>query len=97
MPAAEMSEHRPFFLIRIRLRAAPFDVTIIQIYAPTFGHNDNEVDNFYQQLQEIIDQTLRKEILVAQEDWNAKVGKAAQADWGDPTALLRHLREVSDF
>ena len=34
-------------LISIRLRAAPFNVTIIQVYALTSGNDDNEVDNFY--------------------------------------------------
>ena len=42
-----------------------------------------EVDQFYQQLQEIIDQTPKKDILVEQGDWNAKVGKDAKADWGE--------------
>ena len=37
-------------LISIRLRAAPFNITIIQVYAPTSGHDDSEVDHFYQQL-----------------------------------------------
>ena len=41
-------------LISIRFRAAPFNDTIIQVYAPTSGHYDNEVDNF-SQLQEIVD------------------------------------------
>ena len=54
--------------------------------------NDNEVDNFYQQLHEIIDQTPKKDILVVQGDWNARVGRDAKADWGgayvDPTAML---------
>ena len=67
-------------LISIRLRAAPFSVTIIQVYAPTSGHDDNEVDNFYRQLQEIIDQTPKKNILFVQGDWNTKVGRDAQAD-----------------
>ena len=70
-------------LISIRLRAAPFNVTIIQVYAPTSGHDDNEVDNFYRQRQEIIDQTPKKDILAVQGDCNAKVGRDAQADWGD--------------
>ena len=67
-------------LISIRLRAAPFNITIIQVYAPTSGHDDSEVDHFYQKLQETIDQTPKKDILVVQGDWNAKVGKDAQAD-----------------
>ena len=33
-------------LISIRLRAAPFNITIIQVYAPTSGHDDSEVDHF---------------------------------------------------
>ena len=70
-------------LISIRLRAAPFNITIIQVYAPTSGHDDSEVDHFYQQLQETIDKTPKKDILVVQGDWNAKVGKDAQADWGE--------------
>ena len=69
-------------LISIRLRAAPFNITIIQVCAPTSGHDDSEGDHFYQELQETIDQTPKKDILVVQGDWNAKVGKDAQADWG---------------
>ena len=38
---------------------------------------------FYQQLQETIDQIPKKDILFVQGDWNAKVGKGAQADWGE--------------
>ena len=67
-------------LISIRLRAAPFTITIIQVYAPTSGHDDSEVDHFYQQLQETIDQTPKKDILVVQGDWNANVEKNAQED-----------------
>ena len=51
-------------LISIRLRAAFFNITIIQVYAPTSCHDDSEVDHFYQQLQETIDQTPKKAILV---------------------------------
>ena len=58
-------------LISIRLRAAPFNITIIQVYAPTSGHDDSEVDHFCQKLQETIDQTPEKDILVVQGDWNA--------------------------
>ena len=50
---------------------------------PTSGHNDSDVDHFYQQLQETLDQTPKKDILVVQRDWNAKIGKDAKADWGE--------------
>ena len=68
-------------LISVRLRVAPFNITIIQVYAPISGHDGSAVDHFYQQLQETLDQTPKKDILVVQGDWNAKVGKYAQADW----------------
>ena len=84
-------------LISIRLRAAPFNVTIIQVYAPTSGHDDNEVEHFYQQLQEIIDQTPKKDILVVQGDWNAKVWKGCTGQTGEtfvaPTAMSRQMRD----
>ena len=66
-------------LISIRVRAAPFSITIIQDYAPTSGHDDSEVDHFYQQLQETIDHARKKDILVVHGDWNAKVGQDVQA------------------
>ena len=70
-------------LISIRLRAAPFYITTIQVYAPISVNDDSEVDHFYQQLQETINQTPKKDFLVVQGDRNAKVGKDAQADWGE--------------
>ena len=74
-------------LISIHLRAAPFSITIIQVYAPTSGHDDSEADHFYQQLQETIDQTPKKDILVLQGDWNAKVEKIGRLGRGLWTLL----------
>lgn len=67
--------------ITIRLKATPFNITIIQAYAPTTTHSDEEVEDFYEQLQEIIDQSPKKDIIVVQGDWNAKVGKDSQKEW----------------
>ena len=76
-------------------------------YAPTSSHDDSEVDHFYQQLQETIDQTPKKGILVVQGDWNAvqgdwnaKVGtknRQAGERFVDPTTMSRRMREVSDL
>ena len=74
-------------LISIRLRAAPFNITILQVYATASGHDNTGVDQFYQQLQKIIDQIPKKDILVVQGDWNAKVGK----DICGPTAMMRQM------
>ena len=90
----------PSRLIAMRLKAAPFNVTIIQVYAPTSGHDDNKVDNFYRQLQEIIYQTPKKNILVEQGDWDDKIGRDAQQigeTYVDSTLMRRLMRDVSDF
>ena len=68
-------------LITIRLRAVTFKITIVQSYAQTSDYDDNETEEFYDQLQNIIDQTPKKDILVVQGDWNAKVGKDSCENW----------------
>ena len=68
-------------LITARLRAVPCNITVVQAYAPTSDCDDNETEQFYDQLQNVIDQTPKKDILVVQVDWNAKVGKGAYENW----------------
>jgi hypothetical protein len=68
-------------LITIRLRATPFNITIIQAYAPTSDYDDAQVEDFYDQLQEVVDKTPKKDILVVQGDWNAKIGEDACKNW----------------
>ena len=53
-------------LITIGLRAVPFNITIVQAYAQTSDYNDNEIEQFYDQLLNVIDQTPKKDILVVQ-------------------------------
>ena len=57
----------------VRLRASPFNITIIQVYAPTSSYDDSDVDEFYRELQSLVDQTPKQGILVVQGDWNANV------------------------
>ena len=68
-------------LITIHLRAVPFNITTVQVYAPTSDYDDNEIEKFYDQLQNVIDQTPKKDILVVQGDWIAKVGKDTCGNW----------------
>ena len=51
-------------LIAIQLRAVPFNFTIVHAYAQTSDYDDNEIEEFYDQLQIVIDQTPKKDILV---------------------------------
>ena len=55
-------------LITIRLRTVPFNITTVQAYAPTSDYDDNETEEFYDQLQKVIDPTPKKDILVVQGD-----------------------------
>ena len=68
-------------LMTVRLRASPFNITIIQAYAPTSSYDDSEVDEFNRELQSLVDKTPKQDILVVQGDWNAKVGEDTQEDW----------------
>ena len=68
-------------LITIRLRASPFNITIIQAYAPTSNYSDGAVEYFYEELQKVLDMTPKKDILVVQGDGNAKIGEEACKDW----------------
>ena len=55
-------------LITIRLRAVPFNITVVQAYTPTSDYNGNKIEEFYDQLRNVIDQTPKKDILVVQGD-----------------------------
>ena len=68
-------------LITIRLRATPFNITVVQAYAPTTDYDDEKIEGFYEQLKEVLDQIPKKDILIVQGDWNAKVGKDACKNW----------------
>ena len=52
----------------------------LQVYA-TSHYDDNEIEELYDQLQNVIDQTPKKDILVVHGDWNVKVGKDACGNW----------------
>ena len=62
----------------VRLRASPFNITFIQVYAPTSSYDDSDVEEFYRELQSLVDQTQKQDILVVQGGWNAKVREDAQ-------------------
>jgi len=68
-------------LMTIRIRAAPFNITVVQVYAPTTDHDDNVIEDFYSHLQETIDKTAKKDVIIIQGDWNAKLGQDAQVSW----------------
>ena len=52
----------------------PFNITVIQVYAPTSNAEEAEVEWFYEDLQDLLELTLKKYVLFITEDWNVKVG-----------------------
>ena len=52
----------------------PFNITVIQAYAPTSNAEEIEVEQFYEDLQDLLELTPKKDVLFIIGDWNAKVG-----------------------
>ena len=55
-------------------KGKPFNITVIQVYAPISNAEEAEVGQFYEDLQDLLEQNPKKYILSIIEDWNAKVG-----------------------
>ena len=62
-------------LVMCKIEAKPFNITIIQCYAPTTDHPEKEVEEFYSQIEEALKQTNSQDMLIILGDFNAKVGK----------------------
>ena len=61
-------------MISVGFQGKPFNITVIQVYAPTSNAEEAEVERFYEDLQDLLELTPKKHVLFIIEDWNAKVG-----------------------
>ena len=61
-------------MISVRFQGKPFNITVIQVYAPTNNAEEAEVERFYEDLQDLLELTPKKDVLFIIGDWNAKVG-----------------------
>ena len=61
-------------MISIHFQGKPFNITVIQVYAPTTSAEEAEVEWFYEYLQYLLELTPKKDVLFIIGDWNAKVG-----------------------
>ena len=61
-------------MISVGFQGKPFNITVIQVYAPTTNVEEAEVEGFYEDLQDLIQITPKKDVLFIIGDWNAKVG-----------------------
>ena len=61
-------------MISVRLQGKPFNIMVIQVYAPTSNAEEAEVERFYEDLQDLLERTPKQDVLFIIGDWNAKVG-----------------------
>ena len=66
-------------MISVHFQGKPFSITVIQVYAPTSNAEEAEVEWFYEDRQDLLERTPKKDVLFIIGDWNAKVG--SQVTW----------------
>ena len=61
-------------MISVHFQGKPFNITVIQVYALTSNAEEAEVEQFYEDLQGLLELTPKRDVLFIIGDWNAKVG-----------------------
>ena len=61
-------------MISVRFEGKPFNITVIQVYTPTSNAEEGEVEQFYEDLQDLLELTNKEDVLFIIGDWNEKVG-----------------------
>ena len=86
-------------MISVHFQGKPFNITVIQVYALTSNVVEAEVEQFYEDLQDLLELTSKKDVLFITGDWNAKLGRKrkgsslkASEEGKGPTDTL-----ISDF
>ena len=61
-------------MISVCFQGKPFNITVIQVYAPTSNAEEAEIEQFYEDLQGLLELTPKKDVLFIIGDWNAELG-----------------------
>ena len=61
-------------MIPVHFQGKPLNITLIQVYAPTSKAEEAEAEQFYEDFQDLLELTPKKDVLFIIGDWNAKVG-----------------------
>ena len=83
-------------MISVRFQSKPFNITVIQVYAPTSNAEEAEVERFYEDLQDLLELTPPKDVLFIIGDWNAKVGSQETPGITDNLALEYKMKQGKD-
>ena len=60
-------------MISVHFQGKPFNIIVIQVYAPTSNTEEADIERFYEDLQDLLELTLKKDVLFIIGEWNAKV------------------------
>ena len=78
-------------MISVRFQGKPFNIMVIQVYAPTSNAEEAEVERFYEDLQDLLELTPKKDVLFFIGHWNAKVGSLETPGVTGKFALLHSV------
>ena len=78
-------------MISVHFQGKPFNIRVIQVYTPISNADEAKVEQFYEDLQDLLEPTLKKDVLFIIGDWNAKVGSQ-----GIPSVTGRFGLEVQN-
>ena len=67
-------------MISVHFQGKPFNITVMQVYAPISNAEEAEVEQFYEDLQDLLELTRKKDVIFIIMDWNAKVGIKKQQE-----------------
>ena len=70
----------------MRFNAYPKNITVIVVYAPTTSHSDEEIETFYERLEDVIEKVDKNDMKIVIGDWNAKIGHD-NTGWEDEMGL----------
>ena len=93
-------------MISVHLQGKPFNITVIQVYAPISNAEEAEVERFYEDLEDLLELTPKKYVLFILGDWNAKVesretpgvtGKFGLGMWNEAGQICLLLQVFLDF
>ena len=83
-------------MISVCFQGKPFSITVIQVYALTSNTEEAEVELFYEDLQDLLETTHKKDVLFIVGDWNAKVGSQEKPGITGKFGLRMRMKQDKD-
>ena len=80
----------------VHFRGKPFNITVIQVYAPTTNAEEAEVEWFYDDLQDLLELTPKEDVIFTIGDWDAKVGSQETPGVKANLALEYRMKQGKD-